>query len=95
MTTGNLANKNIASKEKLISPNLELEFTNQTLNRKQPEKITKNQSSSQKYLRIFKYLILSTTIIFAFGGFGFGMALRYGQNLTMYNSNNIHQNNHK
>ncbi len=36
---------------------------------------------------VFKYLILTTTIIFSFGGFGFGLILRCGSDITFSQSN--------
>lgn len=93
MTMGKMASKNVLSKQKLVSPNLESMSPTRQLKKNKVEKRIKNHSSSHKYLTIFKYLMLSTTIIFSFGGLGFGLALRYGYNLDISYSQNVTENN--
>ncbi len=93
MTMGKMANKNVLSNQQLVSPNLELVSPTRQLNRNKVEKRIKNNSSSPTSLTIFKYLILSTAIIFSFGGLGFGLALRYGDNYDISRFQNITDNN--
>ena len=51
------------------------------INEEQDEKKAEieKKSATHSSFRVFKYLIVTTVIIFAFGGFGFGMALRFNQ----------------
>lgn len=93
MTMAKMTEKNVLSNQKLASPNLEVVSVPCKLQRENRQKIRKNNSSSQTSLTIFKYLILSTTVIFTFGGLGFGLALRYGYNLQVSQSKNAIQNN--
>lgn len=87
MTIGKITNKiAISSRQKSVSPNLELINNARKSNKNKVEKKNNNYSQSQKYLTIFKYLILSTTIIFSFGGLGFGLALRYGHSWKVSHS---------
>ncbi|WP_330203759.1 hypothetical protein [Cyanobacterium sp. Dongsha4] len=87
MTIGKIANKiAISSHQKSVSPNLELINTTQKSIKNKAVKKSNNHSQPQKYLTIFKYLILSTTIIFSFGGLGFGLALRYGHSWEISHS---------
>lgn len=92
MTMLKIANKNVLSNQKLVSPNLEVVSADIKLQREKAKKTTKKASSSRTSLTIFKYLILSTSIIFAFGGLGFGLALRYGSNLEISQSKSVIQN---
>lgn len=75
-------------KPKNYSPNLE-----------SPDSINKQKSKLQKViikhtinqkpdtnLASFWRLIIITSVVFCFGGLGFGMALRYGQNWQMTDS---------
>ncbi|BAQ59751.1 hypothetical protein GM3708_156 [Geminocystis sp. NIES-3708] len=79
----------IISQSNLQSPNLELPSTE--LIKKSPiaKKKVDNDITNKKeinYFNIFKNLIIVTSIIFSFGGLGFGLGLRYGINVDIYQS---------
>ncbi|MBL1211005.1 hypothetical protein [Geminocystis sp. GBBB08] len=86
----------VVSPSTINSPNLELSSSKKTVNPAMKKKIVSkkrdiNNTPKQKEknsLSIFKKLIILTTIIFSFGGLGFGLALRFGQNLDIYQSTN-------
>ena len=50
--------------------------------------VNKNAHSqkNQNSFAVFKYLIIITSIIFSFGGLGFGLAWRYGQDVQLSQS---------
>lgn len=63
---------------------------NITSNKKDNMVWKNSDSPQQKSLRIFKYFIFSTSIVFGFGCFGFGLVLRFNQvaNLSEFNPPN-------
>lgn len=81
----------LMSQSKIESPNLELSSIQDIkkiliINKNNVNNIDKKQDINS--LNIFKKLIIITSIIFSFGGLGFGLALRYGQNFDIYQSKN-------
>ncbi len=66
-------------------------------NKKQVTKLQYNsrresrQVQKKKSRAIFKYLIFTTIVIFTFGGLGFGLALRYGNNIQASSTSNINR----
>jgi len=81
---------------KINSPNLELSSSQMIKNVSIKKKINMDdipEKQKQKSLTIFKQLIIITSIVFSFGGFGFGFALRYGHHLEISQSNNSPLNN--
>lgn len=86
----------LISQSQIKSPNLELSSIQDikkllVINKKNVNDFDKKQHIIS--LNIFKKLIIITSIIFSFGGLGFGLALRYGQNFDIYQSKNSPINN--
>lgn len=82
----------VMSQSKIKSPNLELSSTEGTKSSLiTTKKVVNNINKKQEVnsLNIFKKLIIITSVIFSFGGLGFGLALRYGQNFYIYQSKNF------
>jgi hypothetical protein len=79
----------IISQGKNYSPNLELDNSVKTKSKsKKVQRIpVKRQNFSQKQpnLTNFWCFILTTSLVFSFGGLGFGIALRYAQTGMMVN----------
>lgn len=86
----------VISQVNIPSPNLELPSTVSIKKSSiSHEKLNRDISKTKKtdYLKIFKNLIVVTSIIFSFGGLGFGLTLRYATNLDISQSNNLPINN--
>jgi Trk-type K+ transport system membrane component len=56
--------------------------------------VNHNSQTQKNSFAVFKYLIVTTSIVFTFGGIGFGLAWRCGQDLQLsqsqINSNSSH-----
>ncbi|BAQ63838.1 hypothetical protein GM3709_603 [Geminocystis sp. NIES-3709] len=48
-----------------------------------------DQFPKEKSIKVFKRLIIITTVVFSFGGLGFGFALRYSNIFQIHQSNNV------
>lgn len=75
-------------KSKNYSPNLESPDSINKQKNQIPKVIIRHKTNqkSDTNLANFWRLIIITSVVFCFGGLGFGMALRYGQNWQMTNS---------
>jgi hypothetical protein len=58
----------------------------QKLNRSIKVKSNVYSYRSNNSFAVFKYLIVTTSIVFTFGGLGFGLAWRYGHDLQLFQS---------
>lgn len=86
----------VISESKIESPNLELSSNEVVKNvSKTKKKVINNilKKPEINSINIFKKLIIITSLIFSFGGLGFGLALRYGQYFDIYESQNLPVNN--
>lgn len=86
----------VISQSNLQSPNLELpsnEFIKKSSISKQKVDNEITNKKEKNYFNIFKKLIIVTSIIFSFGGLGFGLGLRYGVNVDIYQSKSFPVNN--
>lgn len=71
------------SKSVTMTSNLEIPQDKKVVKKKNNQFFQNKHIEQKKSFAIFKYLILTTTIIFTFGGLGFGLALRYAQDLQL------------
>jgi hypothetical protein len=86
----------VTSQSNLNSPNLELSSAKVIASPPTNKKIFINNILKLKQkdsLSILKQLIIITSIMFSFGGLGFGFALRFGQHFDVYESKNLPINN--
>lgn len=79
----------VVSTSKVKSPNLELPTSAvETKIIPQKKKVINNRQHS-KSITIFKQLIIVTTVVFSFGGLGFGFGLRYSNLMDTHQSKNV------
>ncbi|MGI0481673.1 hypothetical protein ACN4EE_12880 [Geminocystis sp. CENA526] len=78
----------IESTSRVNSPNLELS-TSMVENKTSPQKKqAPPQTQHRKSITVFKQLIIITTVVFSFGGLGFGVGLRFSNLMDIHKSQN-------
>lgn len=77
----------VAVKRNKLSVNEQKMINNQRMmNKNNSVGVNHNSQKKRNSFAVFKYLIVTTSIIFTFGGIGFGLAWRCGQDLQLSQS---------
>lgn len=79
----------VVSTSTVKSPNLELSTSVAETKAIPQKKKVPNNTQHSKSISIFKQLIIITTVVFSFGGLGFGFGLRYSNLMEIHQSNNL------
>lgn len=79
----------VVSTSTVKSPNLELSTSVAETKAIPQKKKVSNNTHHHKSLTIFKQLIVITTVVFSFGGLGFGFGLRYSNLMEIHQSQNL------
>lgn len=79
----------VVSTSTVKSPNLELSTSLIETKAIPRRKKVINQTRHGKSVTIFKQLIVITTVVFSFGGLGFGFGLRYSSLMDIHQSKNL------
>lgn len=79
----------VVSTSTVKSPNLELSTSVVETKTIPLRKKVINKTQHSKSITIFKQLIVITTVVFSFGGLGFGFGLRYNNLMDIHQSKNL------